>query len=454
MSLNMINLISMEGIPMKTSKGAFARPRNQMVRVGAIAGIVAVVGLFSGAFVSTAAAEGPGENIAEAFKDGEFDVNFRYRYEFVDRDTPRPGLAADPVTKNANASTIRTRLVYKTAEWRKLFATVNMDDVRTVFVNDYNSTRNGQTQYAAVADPAGTDLNLASLTYTGLEDGKVVLGRQRIIRDNARFVGNVGWRQNEQTYDSISIDYGFLDKGEVFYGYVDRVKRIFGPDDGTPAGSWQSNSHLFDARYAFTPLLKLSGYAYLLDFKNGAAFSSQTLGLRLAGKTDSDGGLDISYLVSYAQQQDYGDNPNNYDQGYYVAEFGLDWENYGLKGGYEVLEGSGVTGESFQTPLATLHAFNGLADQFLVTPGGGLQDAYIKGTAKAKWGKFSLVYHDFSEQTGSADYGTELDFIANWSFLKHYKVLAGFGIFSADQNTPIAVHSDITKGWVMLTASF
>jgi hypothetical protein len=404
--------------------------------------------------MSTASAEGPGENIAEAFKNGEFDIAFRYRYEFVDRDTPRPGLPGDPVTKNANASTIRTRLVYKTAEWHDLFATVNMDDVRTVFVNDYNSTRNGQTQYPAVADPTGTDLNLASLTYTGLEDGKVVLGRQRIIRDNARFVGNVVWRQNEQTYDAISIDYEFLDKGEVFYGYVDRVKRIFGPNDGTPTGSWQSDSHLFDARYEFTPLLKLSGFAYLLDFDNAAAFSSQTLGLRLAGKTDSAGSLDVSYLVSYAQQQDYKNNPNNYDQGYYIAEFGLDWERYGLKGGYEVLEGSGTAGESFQTPLATLHKFNGLTDQFLVTPGGGLQDAYIQGTAKGKRGKFSLVYHDFSAQTGGADYGRELDFIANWSFLKHYSVLAGFGLFEVDSNSPIVVHSDIVKGWVMLTAAF
>ncbi len=190
------------------------------------------------------------------------------------------------MTKNANASTLRTRLVYKSGEWRDLFITVNMDDVRTLLVNDYNSTRNGQTQYPIVADPKGTDLNLASITYTGLEDGDIVLGRQRIIRDNARFVGNVGWRQNEQTYDSASIDYKFLEKGEVFYAYVDRVKRIFGPNDG-PAptqGSFSSNSNLFDARYEFTPLLNLSGYAYLLDFGNAANLSSQTLGLRLTGK--------------------------------------------------------------------------------------------------------------------------------------------------------------------------
>jgi len=292
------------------------------------------------------------------------------------------------------------------------------------------------------------------MTYTGLEDGDIVLGRQRIIRDNARFIGNVGWRQNEQTFDSASIDYKFLDKGEVFYAYVDRVKRIFGPNDGVPAASFESNSNLFDARYEFTPLLNLSGYAYLLDFANSANFSSQTLGLRLTGKQGVGADLGFSYVAQYAEQQDYKDNPNNYDEGYYLVEAGLDWPVFGFKLGYEVLEGSGTVGESFQTPLGTNHKFNGWADQFLVTPGSGLQDAYLQGTAKVFGGKWSLVYHDFSAQTGGADYGQELDFKANWSFLKHYSILVGFALFDVDSNSPIALHSDISKAWLMLTAAF
>jgi hypothetical protein len=188
-----------------------------------------------------AGAENFGNQVADAFKEGSFDVAFRYRYEFVDEDSTGP---ADPVTKNANASTLRTRLVYKTAPLFDTFLTVNMDDVRPFVSSDFNDTRNGKSQYPVVGDPKGTDLNLASLTYTGLEDGKIVLGRQRIIRENSRFVGNVGWRQNEQTYDSVSIDYAFTEKFQAFYGYVDRVKRIFGPEDGTPAASLRSKSHL------------------------------------------------------------------------------------------------------------------------------------------------------------------------------------------------------------------
>lgn len=395
--------------------------------------------------VPVSGAQDLGTEIADAFKNGSFNVAFRYRYEFVDQDS---------ISKDANASTFRTRLVYQTAPLHDFFITVNMDDLRPVIGSDFNDTRNGKTQYPVVVDPKGTDLNLASITFTGLEDGKIVLGRQRINRENQRFVGTVAWRQNEQTFDSLSIDYAFTDKFKAFYGYVDQVKRIFGPDDGVPAATLSSDSHLIDASYAFAPLLKLTGYAYLLDFNNAASFSSQTLGVRLTGKQDLGGDLNFSYAAEFAAQQDYKDNPNNYDEGYYVVEAGLDWAKFGFKLGYEVLEGNGMSGEAFQTPLGTNHKFNGRADLFLVTPDTGLEDIYIQGTAKGFGGKFSLVYHDFGPQTGGGDYGSEVDFIATWSFLEHYSVWASLALFDVDSNSPISAHSDTSKFWLMLSANF
>jgi len=399
--------------------------------------------------VPTAGAQDWGAEFADALTNGEFDLNFRYRYEYVDQDS---------FDKDANASTLRTRLVYKSADFKNFFLTLNMDDLRPVVADNFNDTRNGKTQYPTVADPKGTDLNLASITFTGLEDGTIVFGRQRIIRNNARFIGNVVWRQNEQTYDSVSIDYAITDKFQAYYAYLDSVKRIFGPDsvpEGQtgPAETFHSKSHVIDASYTFTPLFKLFGYAYLLDFKNGENFSNQTLGLRLSGAQTFGDDLNFSYAAEYAKQEDYGDNPNSYDEGYYVVEAGLDWSRFGGKIGYEVLEGSGNAGESFQTPLATLYKFNGLADQFLTTPPGGLEDLYIQGTLKALGGTFSLVYHDFSVETGGGDYGSEIDFISKWSFWDHYSALLGFGAFDADRSDPQG-RSDVTKVWLMLSASF
>ncbi|MCP4001949.1 MAG: alginate export family protein [Gammaproteobacteria bacterium] len=405
---------------------------------------LASAGLIAATLAMPASAANVGTDIADAFKNGQFNVDFRYRYEFVDQDS---------FADDANASTLRTRLVFKSAEYKDFFVTINMDDVRTIGNGNYNSTRNGKTGYPVVADPKGTDLNLASVTYTGLDGGTIVAGRQRIIRGNSRFIGNVGWRQNEQTYDAATIDYAVTDKLQVFYGYVGEVKRIFGPDEGTPAASWNSDSHLINASYVFSPLFNLSAYAYLLDFDEAPASSSETYGIRLDGKGDFSDDLSFTYALEYADQGDYKDNPADYSESYYLLEAGLGMGIFGATAGYEVLSGDGT--DSFQTPLATLHKFNGLADQFLTTPVGGLEDMYLKATAKALGGSFMVVYHDFSQETGSADYGSEIDFIAKWKFLENYSVLAGFGLFDVDNNAPATgPQNDVDKIWLQLGASF
>jgi len=402
-------------------------------------------------------AEGLGKEFADAFKEGEFDVNFRYRYEFVDADRNIVG-TSQPV-KDANASTLRSRLVFRTADLRGFLFTVNMDDLRPIISSDFNDTRNGKSEYAVVTDPKGTTLNLASVTYAGLEDAAFILGRQRIKRANDRFVGNVGWRQNEQTYDAFAAKYAVSEDFNLFYSYISRVKRIFGPDDGFPSADLSSSTNLFDLSYGFSSALNLFGYAYFMDLteRNDPApppispdrLSNQTIGLRLTGEFDLSEKLQLGYTAEYAKQEDYKDNPNNYDEAYYRLDAGLQWPVWGIKASYEVLGGSGNAGEAFQTPLATLHAFQGWADLFLATPGGGIKDLFITASAKLLGGKWSLIYHDFSAETGGLDYGDELDFSAGWSFAEHYSVLAKFAVYNADQFA-----FDTNKFWLQLTADF
>ena len=49
------------------------------------------------------------------------------------------------------------------------------------------------------------EINRLQLTNTSLPGTTLTLGRQRIILDDQRFVGNVGWRQNEQTFDALRV---------------------------------------------------------------------------------------------------------------------------------------------------------------------------------------------------------------------------------------------------------
>ncbi len=119
-----------------------------------------------------------------------------------------------------------------------------------------------------------------------------------------------------------------------------------------------------------------------------------------------------------------------------IYDFGFGWE---LLGG----DDDTVANEAFRTPLATLHKFNGWANQFLSTPAAGLSDAHL--TFKAVPGDFIIQarYHDFEADSGSQDYGTELDFQFGYKFTKRFRGDLYFADFSGKDGLP-----DVTKVWV------
>jgi hypothetical protein len=399
----------------------------------------AVTGLIFGASIVNGQ-EGADATFAEAMRDGSVDLAFRYRYELVEQ---------GGFDSNANASTLRTRLTYASGDYRDFSLLLEMDDLRPVGSDRYNSTRNGRTDRPVVADPKATDLNQAGIRYSGFDDTEISFGRQRINHANQRFIGGVGWRQNEQTFDAVELEHAASDALQMRYTYVTNVNRIFGPNSGVPAGDLRSKSHFLDATYDLSSTTTVSGYAYLLDFDNAAAASNQTVGMRLVGAPVLSERVSMPYRVEYARQGDYGDNPTSYDANYYVLEAGLRWSGYALKLGYEVLEGNGLQDQAFVTPLATLHAFQGWADKFLSTPAGGIEDTYVSFTGRVGPVNLAAVYHDFSANSGGASYGDEIDLSAGWSLADNFSVLLKLASYSAD-----GFATDTDKFWVMLSASF
>ena len=61
---------------------------------------------------------------------------------------------------------------------------------------------NDTTDHSVVVDPTETEVNQIYARYKGLPDTTLTYGRQRFALDNHRFIGVVGWRQNEQTFDA------------------------------------------------------------------------------------------------------------------------------------------------------------------------------------------------------------------------------------------------------------
>lgn len=305
---------------------------------------------------------------------------------------------------------------------------------------------NGEPGRTVVADPSETEVNQAWISYSNW-DSSLKVGRQRILLDNARFVGNVGWRQNEQTYDALSFSNKSIPDTTVFYSYVHNVNRIFG--DAHPSGNFHSDTHLANISYSGIPVGTLTGYGYFLDLENAPANSSNTIGASFDGSHPITQDLKGTYRAEYAYQSDAADNPVNYTAHYYHFQLGGVYQNANAGAGYEVLTDD--NGVGFSTPLATLHAFNGWADVFLATPSNGLKDFYV-------WAGYEFpcnipvkfFFHKFNSNTGGSDYGQEFDLVASRKFGKHWTVLAKFAYYDAEDMP----YQDTLKTWLQVGFNF
>jgi hypothetical protein len=361
-----------------------------------------------GKYLTAAAFAAAAAGAASSAQAGEFGVaiaqtkpilDVRLRYENVDQAN---------LLEEADALTLRVRAGFETGKaWDTAFLT-EFDWIESI-VGDYNSTTNGKTQFPVVADPQDVELNRLQLTNTSLPQTTMTLGRQRINLDDQRFVGNVGWRQNEQTFDAFRVVNKSIGKLTVDLTYLIQVNRIFGPD--SIQGRWNGDNFLANAGYDFG-FGTLSVFGYWLNFKESPGNSSQTFGARFAGKKVFSG-ITFNYAASVATQSDWKNNPIDYSVMYYMAEGSATWKGIMAGAGWESLGGDGVKG--FATPLATLHKFQGWADLFLTTPAGGVVDTYAQGGYTIKnVGPFSSiallgVYHWFDSENGGTDLGQEFD---------------------------------------------
>lgn len=403
--------------------------------------------LFFGLSVTTAA---QADILADIFARGRPIIDLRGRYETV-TDASR--------AVEANALTLRARLGYETGSWNGLSLQADFDQIWAIGDASYNSTRNGKTAYPVVADPAMTALNRLQLTYVSDFSTKFILGRQRLLIGNQRFVGNSGWRQHEQTFDSISAVNNSIEGLTLSYAYLYRVNRVYGPEIPVPANTpaaaagqanyFKSDSHVLNGVYTGMPGLRLEAYVFLLDLAapGYAALPAQQLAAaRLSTATYGGRGDyalsfgEIAGKISgeYAHQTNYRANPLSFGLDYWLGEGSVTWKGATALIGYEVLDGNGTIG--FSTPLATLHAFNGWADMFLTTPANGLKDLYLKASygmpadfIASKSLNLTATYHDFQTSMLDRGLGTEWDMQAelivdgNLSFMTKYANYAGSG---------------------------
>jgi hypothetical protein len=329
-------------------------------------------------------------------------VDARVRYEAVDQ----PTLEAEAVT-------LRLRMGAEATLGG--FSILAESEANVAPVSGYNAfpfpavgERQWRPAYAAVSDPENLEINRLQLQHRS-GAGTFTLGRQRINLDDQRWVGSVGWRQNEQTFDAV--------RGETQVGavaidltYANSQRTIFGGDAGPRAA--YGGDFLFAGLSSRQGPLQARLFAYLLNYDEAffVANSSRTYGGTLS-TTMPLGTARLALRGSYARQTDFGNNPFNYAADYWAVEAGMTLAGFTIGTGWEQL--GSENGRAVQTPMATLHKFNGWADMFLSTPPHGLRDFYVslsrrfEGVRQLPGLNAHLAYHRFDSAVGGVRYGSE-----------------------------------------------
>ncbi len=359
-----------------------------------------LLGLLHAASVGAQEGASPPGTVLEAFAQGTPRLDLRYRFEFV---------ADDAVELDAYASTMRTALGYQSARFRGLDLLLEAENTSNLLAADKHRNAgagdlsNDVTDRPVVADPPITRMNQAYLRFTG-DGASLIGGRQEISLGDHRLVGNVGWRQNHQSFDAVRLQVRSIPHLNLSYAFLDQVHRIFGD-------SKQMSSHSAQIGVALGRIGTLTPYLLYLDYDNDRDFalSTSTLGVEFKGSHNISDALTLEYEGEYARQREAADNPAEIDADYVHLMGALKAGSITFRGGWESLGGSEDSGQ-FNTPLATLHMFNGWADKFLTTPTDGLTDLYVGVAGGWKNVRVAGVYHDFGADAGSDRFGSEFDF--------------------------------------------
>ena len=396
-----------------------------------------IANISSGLALSALSLVAAADDLAAAIRDGKTSLDLRARYEAVSEDN---------ALRDAEALTTRLRLGFTTRALHGFTALVEYEGVFASGGQQFNSSpgvlaaSNGNSQASLIPDPTGSEINRAQIEYASSDGLLVRIGRQRIVLDDARFVGNVGWRQDEQSFDALRAQYRPMADVTLDYSYLWQQNFIFFNHN-------RLNAHLLNASWAPNAGIKLSGFAYLVDFQNEAgapprvpgAPDAATWGLIVAGQLQQ-----LSYRASAARQNDHADAPSSVQADYLSATLSYSVAGLTPSVGYERLSGDGTY--AFQTPFGTNHKFQGFADVFVAAiPAFGVEDVFLGLGGNIAAIKLTARYHQFRSVQGSRKLGAELDFSAACSLPGGLGLLAKFADYRAHSHAV-----DTQRLWLQL----
>lgn len=389
-------------------------------------------------------------SISEAITEGTFSGNLKFRYEHVNQ---------AGFKESAEAITLRTLVGYQTKPLNGFSVNAEIYGL-SPFNDNYNDIKKGdpidsRKIYPVIADPEDYDFHQIYAQFKNKEH-QVRLGRQSVILDNWRFIGDVRFRQNWQVMNGLSYVNTSLPNTTITAAHMEQVKQI-------TTKIQNANIEILNAKYAFTPTTSLSGYGYLIDWDGRAleATSSKTFGLRFVGDEKINEEWKGLLTAEYAKQDDYKDGNEDIDNYYYWIGGGLGYQGWFLTLNQEKLSGN-RDNRAFQTPLGTNHLFQGWTDLFLVTPNQGIEDTILIAGGQFMGAVIKAEYHiiksdrDFNTLGGGQgdEFGKELDLGIYYKFNKQVAASLEYGQFKEGDLLAAGRKRDVEKLWLTAMYSF
>lgn len=269
-------------------------------------------------------------------------------------------------------------------------------------------------------------------------DWSLKAGRQELVYDDSRILGNVGWAQQARSHDIALLK--FRSKVDIHIGLAlnqntDRTNNLF---DGANA---------YKAMQFVWLNSKVSNLTFsLLALNNGVAYNetdgqsivySQTLGTHLKYKISDD--LNLVANAYYQGGDVIFKNAKTALSAYnLLAEVNYVGGKIVFTLGDELLSGNDLndnsTIQSFTPLYGTNHKFNGHMDYFYVgnhANSVGLNDAYLKATYTLNKGVAAIHLHAFSSLTElgsepSGLLGAEVDCSYNYKLSETTQLSLGY----------------------------
>jgi hypothetical protein len=425
------------------------------------AGVCAAAAAGAGAASAFADTPPSANGVVAAVEDGAPILDVRSRFE----DVAQANLA--PL---AQSFSTRLQAGWQTAPYDGFTALVEFAGLVHLDGGNYNvavpglASLNGRATFPIINDPTFATLNRGQLAWSPDKHVRFTVGRQRILIDDQRFVGNSAWRQDEVRFDSARADLS-IGNLTASYAYVWHVDRIFGGQL-----DWNSSSHLANVAYAVARPLTLEGFLYALDFTDSApakfdnapANSSLTGGVRASG-TEKIGRLGLAYAATWARETNYGNQPSRFGLDFWQGDVAATYGIATAQIDYEQLGGNGVQG--FFTPIATTHAFQGWADAFAADAGNktepdGIRDINFAAIVNPDWKatflrhpQLIVRYYDFHAQLTGAYVANEWDAQLQAEIVKGLTGQLTFAAYQRANAVPVGTvpaPPSRTKVWVSL----